>query len=236
MKQIFSAETALRPVSEDIDTFHGHLGLMNREFNLLAADINDPEWVKAKLRHMAEIDQHCLPDLPGNWSEDRRTEFRVGIYESWTRIISDNIAALKLIIAHHGWPDIGRFGKQADQDAWLIVQHADCDFTFQESCLEKLEKIHRQGGTEAANYAYLYDRVQTNEDSPHGRRPQRYGTQGDLVNGIWQPFPVEDIQHVDTRRAECKIIPPRLADYTDMMNLRTNAEKDALLARLKLIP
>jgi len=105
---------------------------------------------------------------------------------------------LKADLAAHGWPKISAYGAEADHDAWLLVQHADHDVAFQKSVLAILEALLPAKETVPQSYAYLYDRVAVAEN-----RPQRYGTQGRCTGpGQWEPWPSEDQDNLDKRRAE----------------------------------
>ena len=127
------------------------------------------------------------------------------------RIISATDAAhtakLKALLERHGWPRLDVFPPQSDENAWLIVQHADLDLPFQKRVLALLEPMTKNGGTDPGRYAYLYDRVATNEN-----RPQRYGTQGDCVSlGHWAPGLRETPEKTDALRRAIGLEP--LADY-----------------------
>ena len=103
---------------------------------------------------------------------------------------------LQLILGRIGWPVISRYGVEADQTAFLIVQHATGDLPFQREVLAKLEKLLAAKETGGENYALLYDRVHEMEG-----RMQRFGTQGDCHGKAWIPGPIEDVAGVDKRRA-----------------------------------
>jgi len=113
---------------------------------------------------------------------------------------------MQQIVAAIGWPTISKVGERASQMAWLLVQHADHDRVFQQACLA-LMKAQPAEEVNMRNIAYLEDRVCVGEG-----RPQRYGTQfrtneqGDL-----EPFPIEDREQVDARRAELGL--SSLAEY-----------------------
>lgn len=105
-----------------------------------------------------------------------------------------NTAWLRREIAEHGWFDIERFGHEADEAAWLIVQHADRTPAFQGEMLQMLEAMP-EGATNASRRAYLWDRVAIKEG-----RSQRYGTQMRCVDG--QPQPIGGLEDgVEQRRA-----------------------------------
>jgi hypothetical protein len=113
---------------------------------------------------------------------------------------------MQQIVATIGWPAISKVGERASHLAWLLVQHADHDQAFQRACLA-LMKAQPAGDVNTCDVGYLEDRVCVGEG-----RPQLYGTQfhtngqGDL-----EPFPIEDQERVDARRAELGLC--SLAEY-----------------------
>src|SRR5205085_6128105 len=107
-----------------------------------------------------------------------------------------------------GWFDISRYGAEASQAAWLIVQHADHDRAWQEQVLADLGPRVARGDMQRTYYAYLVDRVAVGAG-----RPQTYGTQGRCQGrGNLQLLPVADRDNLDRRRAEMGL--ESLADYT----------------------
>lgn len=110
---------------------------------------------------------------------------------------------MRAIIATHGWPRRSRVGPLAALVAWLLVQHADHDRTFQQACLSLLVDAVAAGEAEPGHLAYLTDRVRVGAGLP-----QVYGTQ--MRNGA-EPWPIEDAASVDERRAAVGLEP--LADY-----------------------
>jgi|KBSMisStaDraftv2_1062788.scaffolds.fasta_scaffold196081_1 hypothetical protein len=117
-----------------------------------------------------------------------------------------NQKQLQLILGRIGWPVISRYGAEADRTAFLIVQHATNDLSFQRDILAKLKKLLATKETGGENYALLFDRVREDE---HGR--QRFGSQGQCHNGTWIFDPIEDPAGVDKRRAALGM--PPLARY-----------------------
>lgn len=110
---------------------------------------------------------------------------------------------LRSAIAKNGWFDISRYGAEASQAAWLLVQHADHDPAWQRSVLTMLEPKTRNGDFQPNYYAYLKDRVAVNAGEP-----QYFGTQGHCVGkGDWQPFPVAEPEKLDERRASAGLEP-----------------------------
>lgn len=169
------------------------------EFDKIPANPHDKEWVKLKLRHMFETDQLIrMWDIPFkrkySRAELKYTEEQfIGRFGSTD---ASNQKDLKDLLKIHHWFTISEFGAEADADAWLIVQHADQDVPFQKEILRRLESLYSNGETKPRNYAYLFDRVATNEN-----RPQRYGTQGHCIRaGTWEPKPLENPGQVNDLR------------------------------------
>jgi hypothetical protein len=118
-------------------------------------------------------------------------------------LIRANSEWLRQAIARNGWFDISRYGREASQGAWLLVQHSDYDPEWQRSVLAMLEPKTRTGDFQPDYYAYLEDRVAVNSD-----RPQRFGTQGRCVGkDDWQPLPVSEPDKLDERRAAVGLEP-----------------------------
>jgi len=122
---------------------------------------------------------------------------------------AENTLAMKRIVEEIGWPTSSRVGTEAAHGAWLLVQHADHDPEFQEYCLERMKS---EAGSEvnAADIAYLEDRIRVNTN-----RPQIYGTQfyetRDEETGqtlvAYGPRPIENIEQLDERRASVGLEP-----------------------------
>lgn len=119
---------------------------------------------------------------------------------------------LKQWIAQRGWPRISVEGERAAHAAWLVAQHADQDVALQKAVLAAMEPLLASKDVDAADYAYLYDRVAVNEG-----RPQRYASQGRCVGaGQWRPSPMEDEAKVQARRDAIDL--GSLEEYIAIMN------------------
>ncbi|TBR23167.1 hypothetical protein EPO15_06560 [bacterium] len=171
----------------------------------------DTRWVKAKLAVMAETDSFVRraffsPEGRG-YSKDETRAFMKGLDGQMVALDRRNTADLKGLLSSRDWFTVAEFGPEADAQAWLVVQHADLDGSFQKDVLRRLEPLAAKGQTSPANFAFLFDRVATNEG-----RLQRYGTQGGCAGpGVWRPNAVEDPARTDERRAAVGL--PPLADY-----------------------
>lgn len=122
---------------------------------------------------------------------------------------------MKAIVAAYGWPGKSLVGMAGSDAAWLLVQHADHDPAFQKHCLQLLKRAVEQGEAEPRHTAYLTDRVLVAEG-----KPQVYGTQ---FRDITEPFPIEDIDQVDERRAQVGLEP--LAQYAERIAELANARR-----------
>lgn len=193
-------------VDADIKQYDSTVEEWNSTFNQLPAQPKDKAWVKSKLAQMVKVDQYMrnYANTPSehSYTQAEKTEFQKLFMPRWSKLDSANTADLKELLKLYPWFKVSEFGKQADQNAWLLVQHADLDPTLQKSVLTVLDGLWKTGETSPANYAYLFDRVAASWNDPGKRTLQRYGTQGTCNGpGAWQALPVEDPEHLDARRA-----------------------------------
>ena len=108
------------------------------------------------------------------------------------------------IVRRRGWFIISRDGQQANYAASLIVQHADEDLAFKGEMLALLEPLALKGETSKAFFTQAYDRW-----AVAAKAPQRFGLQGACKGpGVWEPFEIEDPDHVDERRSAFGIEQP----------------------------
>lgn len=117
------------------------------------------------------------------------------IVEEDEQIDFNNTEEMKRIVGKIGWPTISKVGKEGSFNAWLLVQHADHDVSFQKQCLE-LMLAEPPSEVAPENRAYLEDRVRVKEG-----RLQLYGTQFFGEGDKYAPRPIEDEENVDKRRA-----------------------------------
>jgi hypothetical protein len=128
-------------------------------------------------------------------------------YHPRMRAVHDaNAARLSAIFESRGWPGERQVGKQAAEAAWLLVQHAIAQPTFQRHALALIQAAVARGDAPPLQAAMLGDRIRTLEG-----RHQLYGTQFDWdASGQLSPLPIEDPAGVDARRQEIGLGP--LAD------------------------
>jgi hypothetical protein len=121
----------------------------------------------------------------------------------------ENTNYLKKVIKKVGWPTTSVVGQEASQAAWLLVQHADHDPTFQADCLKLMNKLPK-GEVSLINIAYLEDRVRVANN-----KPQLYGTQFYQEGDTFGPRPIEDSENLDNRRKKVGLEP--FKDYEAKM-------------------
>jgi hypothetical protein len=139
---------------------------------------------------------------------------------------TQNARQLEAIIERFGWPGRSLVGEDGAQAAWFVVQHAIGHPAFVRRCLSLLRDAVTRGEAQAAQVAYLADRICYFE-----RRPQRYGTQFDWSEeGQLVPWDLEDTERVDEYRQEVGLEP--LAQRLD--EARKGAKEGAPTDRARL--
>ena len=192
-------------VDKDIDTYDQTVAKMKSDFSSQQADPKNKTWVQLKIDNMVQVDQYMRKfwDTPfiNSYTTDEKAEFNRQFLLKSSTVDSDNTSDLKELLKNYNWFRISEFGSKTDNQAWLLVQHADQDHEFQESILKTLEALWPLGETKPSNYAYLYDRVALSFGDPSKIKPQRYGTQGQCVGpGLWEPWAIENPEKVDELR------------------------------------
>lgn len=124
-----------------------------------------------------------------------------------------NTLRMKELLKLCGWPLTSKYGQDASANAWLLIQHADQDRSFQRAALVLLEQAVKAGEARGGDLAYLSDRLAVSEG-----RPQLYGTQFRGVENCRVILaPIDSREAVDARR---KAIPgmPSLEEYEKVAN------------------
>ncbi|MET8624099.1 DUF6624 domain-containing protein [Kitasatospora sp. NPDC004669] len=122
---------------------------------------------------------------------------------AWRRLTTQHGDRLAEITAEHGWPTERTVGADAARAAWLVAQHADRQLDVQRRAVALMAEAVASGAASARDLAFLQDRLAVNEG-----RAQRYGTQiGAVTDGRPVPWPCEDPDRLDERRAEVGIEP-----------------------------
>lgn len=206
-------------VDADLKVYEATVAKMKSDFGAVPANPQDREWVKKKLAHMVAVDQF-MRKFPAVIYEKKYTDKEMKFFwskfmEKFRTVDLENTVDLKALLVIHGWFRISVFGEKADDNAWLLVQHADHDPQFQSEILVQLEALSKIGETQPGHYAYLFDRVAASWNDLSKRKLQRYGTQGTCVGPQkWEPIPMEDPANVDVRRASVGL--GTMAEYLEM--------------------
>ncbi|MDX6523246.1 MAG: hypothetical protein QOI17_759 [Gaiellales bacterium] len=127
---------------------------------------------------------------------------------------------LSEIVEAHGWPGRSLVGEDGADAAWLVLKHAIGDPGLQRRCLPLLELAAAGGDIPPWHFATLLDGIRFYEG-----RPQVYGSMFDWdENGELAPWPIEDADEVDQRRALVGL--PPLAEQIQSVRMAAGAEGD----------
>lgn len=191
--------------------FNERLEILERKFTeskqiLDREPLDDIDILKQHLVVMVDIDQ----DARKLFIDDINN---IKIRQLMEKIDHFHTNHLKAILTVHEWISISKFGKEADHQAWLLVQHADHDPEFQANCLSTLEKLWPFKETDSKNYAYLYDRV-----APKLGLKQRYGTQAIIEGEQIELLPFEgSLVDLNERRHEMGLDP--IEEYLETLKM-----------------
>ncbi len=159
--------------------------------------MQEPE-LAARLIELVEIDECVRERLAADGS------LFDGYHPEMEAVHRTNAAALRGIIADHGWPGRRLVGEAGAEAAWRIAQHAIGEPDFMPTAFAHAQAAVEKGDAPAWQAAYLEDRIRALEG-----RPQRYGSQYDWDEaGRMSPHPpIEEPESVDIRRASVGLGP-----------------------------
>lgn len=163
--------------------------------------------LRAELLAMRDEDQRMRRELVRQMNSEEGVDSVFG-----ARVVAmdeRNTARLGEILDEHGWPGWSLVGQEGARAAWVLAQHADRDPDFQRRALSLLGAAVDQGEASGENLAFLTDRVRRAEG-----RPQLYGTQTRIVDCARVPYPIQDPEMVDARRAEVGLGP--IVEYLEL--------------------
>ena len=106
---------------------------------------------------------------------------------------AEHAAAVLSMLPPEGWFLKSRYGPEASEAAFHIIQHSNK--ALLRRFVPVLEPLVARGEVDGLSYAKMYDRLQTSEG-----RPQRFGTQYRCAAGRNVPFPIEDQAQLEARR------------------------------------
>ncbi len=150
-----------------------------------------------------------------------------GYNEEMETLHNQNAQILNRIVDRIGYPTVEKVGKEANDAAWLVIQHSIGQPEFMRKCAALLEKAVNEDQADSRQLAYLTDRIAVSEG-----RQQLYGTQFDWdEKGEMSPSPFDDREKVDQRRRSIGL--NSLAEQTDIMRNQVVAENEKPPADLK---
>jgi len=157
------------------------------------------EELRAELIQMDDYDQAVRAELAADGS------LFDGYHPTMAAVHDANAARLRAIIATHGWPTERLVGVDGAKAAHRIAQHSINHPDFMRECRRLLDETSARGEVPRWQFAYIDDRIRVFEGLP-----QRYGTQWRGGPHGLEPYPIEDPDYVDERRAAVEL--PSLAE------------------------
>lgn len=137
-----------------------------------------------------------------------------------------NAEILGNIIDEIGYPSVEKVGKDANEAAWLVIQHSIGQPEFMKKCAVLLEKAVAENQANPKQLAYLTDRIAVFEG-----RPQLYGTQFDWdERGEMNARLVDDFEKVNERRKTIGL--NSLEEQTEIIRKQVIAENQKPPANL----
>jgi hypothetical protein len=147
--------------------------------------------LRAEMERIHELDQRDRENI-GHYGIG--TAQRDSVVRHMTLIDSLNTARVGAIIDSAGWLGPLDVGERASRTLWLVIQHAP--LAVQERYVSEMRLGVEEGKASAADLAYLEDRIEMRNG-----RPQTYGSQVNMENGISTLWTIKDAETVNERRA-----------------------------------
>jgi len=169
-------------------------------YEALAADaaLPRPTSDRERLERLGKIDQswrYYMGELDFEGLSPEETKAVYDAIAARTEPIDRaNLAAVMAMRPREGWFTVSRYGPEASEAAFHIVQHGDS--ATRQRLLPDLASAAAQGDIDGEDFATMYDRVQTGLG-----KPQRYGTQFRCVDHRPVPYPLEDEARIEAFRA-----------------------------------
>lgn len=151
----------------------------------------------------------------------KKEELSNGYNEEMEALHNANAKELSQIIDDIGYPTIDKVGKEANEAAWLIIQHSIGQPEFMKKSAEMLKKAVQENKADPISLAYLADRIAVFEG-----KEQLYGTQFDWdINGEMSPNQIDNIEKVNLRRKTLGL--NSLEEQTVIMKERVKKENQS---------
>jgi hypothetical protein len=144
-----------------------------------------------------------------------------GYNEEMKGLHNRNAKMLSDIIDKIGYPTIDKVGEEANEAAWLVIQHSIGQPEFMKKCAKLLEKAVNENKADPKSLAYLTDRIAVFEG-----KEQLYGTQFDWDEyGNLSPNHFDDINKVNRRRKSIGL--NTLEEQTEIIRRQAKNEKQS---------
>jgi len=169
----------------------------------------------SELNAIKTIDQQYARGLPNKLIE------KFGPKKAWEvfEIKKDSVylinqAKIKRLFKKYGYLGYKKIGKEASNDFWISIQHADNDVEFQQEMLIALKKEKSKNNAGKVEYAMLEDRVNVNPN-----KKQRFGTQV-TYNEFGQAIPKNGlVDSINIEQLRKKYDLPTFREYYNRMTL-----------------
>lgn len=186
-------------------------------FRLPPEDVPYSPTAKQELSAMVDADL----ELRGKLAESGELQ-RFGYHPLMECLHMKNSLRLEELVNDFGYPVMDVAGKDAADNAWLILQHAIGRPALLRAALKFYETLNGYQ-LSPASFAYLSDRIAFYE-----RRPQTYGTQFDYdLNGEFAPWVIQNPDSLALKRRAVGLPP-----VEDVLN-RFKTEKTPMKIDLK---
>jgi hypothetical protein len=138
-----------------------------------------------------------------------------------------NQERIKKLYETYGYLGYDKVGKEASQNFWISIQHADNDIEFQQEMLIALKAEISKNNASKSEYAMLEDRVNVNLGNK-----QKFGTPV-TYNAYGQAIPKNgliDSVNIESFRKEYDL-PPLLEYYNEMTRMYFEMNKSNMTER-----
>jgi hypothetical protein len=144
-----------------------------------------------------------------------------GYNEEMKDLHNRNAKILSDIIDTIGYPTIDKVGKEANEAAWLVIQHSIGQPEFMKKSAELLKSAGDENKADPKSLAYLTDRIAVLEG-----KPQLYGTQFDWdKHGNLSPNLFDDLNKVNERRKSIGL--NTIEEQTEIMREQVKSENQS---------
>jgi hypothetical protein len=144
-----------------------------------------------------------------------------GYNEEMKELHNRNAKVLSDIIDTIGYPTIDKVGKEANEAAWLVIQHSIGQPEFMKKSAELLKSAVNENKADPKSLAYLTDRIAVLEG-----KPQLYGTQFDWdKHGNLSPNLFDDLNKVNERRKSIGL--NTIEEQTEIMREQVKSENQS---------